>query len=131
MHQRDNNRTQLFDLNYDQLANRASSPYDKGNKLDISQSTLSQLESQNDDQMSTMKEKIGALKSLSLRMGEEIRGSNHTMDQLGEVFEGTSTKLKQTFNKMLIMAKTSRISLRTWLFIFFVVFLLFFWVWIR
>lgn len=78
-----------------------------------------------------MGQRIQALKSLSLRMGDEIRGSNQTLDNLGDTFQDTTTKLKNTFSNMMIMAKKSRISIKTWLIIFFVVGLTFFWVWIR
>ncbi|SCV05973.1 LANO_0H19262g1_1 [Lachancea nothofagi CBS 11611] len=131
LHQRDNgSRTQLFDSKYDNLSGRASSPYEKGGNLDFSQSTLSNLENQSDRHVSAMSEKLNALKSLSLKMGEEIRGSNDTVDKLGNVFEGTSKRLKRTYRDMMKMAGSSRIPMKTWLIIFFVVFLFFFWVWI-
>lgn len=131
LHQRDSNRTQLFGPNFNNLPERASSPYDNDNNLDFSASKLSQLESQSDQHMGVMGEKIRALKSLSLKMGDEIRGSNQTLGQLGDTFDNASTKLKHTFSKMMVMAKNSRISLKTWLIIFFFVILLFFWVRIR
>lgn len=81
--------------------------------------------------MGLMGERIQALKSLSLKMGDEIRGSNQTLDSLGETFQQTATKVKNNLSNMLVMAKNSRIGIRTWLLIFFVVGLLFFWVWIR
>lgn len=99
-------------------------------KLDYSQSTLASLESQSEEQMGAMGQRIKALKSLSLRMGDEIRGSNQTIDQLGDTFHNTSAKLKRTFGNMMEMAKRSGISIKTWLIIFFIVGLLFFWVWI-
>lgn len=81
--------------------------------------------------MSAMGERVTALKNLSLRMGEEIRGSNETTAKLGDIFEGTGKQLKSTYRDMMKMAKNSRIPLKTWLIIFFTVSLLFFWVWIR
>ncbi|SCU91345.1 LAMI_0E05512g1_1 [Lachancea mirantina] len=130
-HSREGNRTQLFGAEYDDLTRRAASPYDQNRGLDVSQSTLSQLESQNDVHISAMGERIKSLKSLSLRMGDEIKGSKHTLDSLGEAFDNGQVKLKQTFRNMMVMAKNSRISIKTWLIIFLVVFLVFFWVWIR
>lgn len=81
--------------------------------------------------MGLMGQKIQALKSLSIRMGDEIRGSNHTLDQLGDTFENTAAKLKGTFKNMMVMAQKSRISIKMWLLIFFIVALFFFWVRIR
>lgn len=132
--QRDGSRTQLFgggDFgNYQQP--KPSSLSDRlPSNFDYSQASLSQLESQSEMQMGLMSEKINALKSLSIRMGDEIRGSNNTLDQLGNTFEQTGTKLKKNFKKMMIMAKNSRIPLKTWLIIFGILVLLFFYVWIR
>lgn len=129
LYQRDTSRTQLFGNSALETESR-NSPYDNKGKLDYSQSTLAQLESQSEEQMGSMSQKIKALKSLSLRMGDEIRGSNGTLDQLDNTFQRTTTKLKQTYSNMMIMAKKSRISIKTWLGLFFFVFLLFFWVWI-
>ena len=107
-----------------------SSPYVQKREFDYTQSTLSQLESQSDQQMSQMSQKIKALKSLSLRMGDEIRNGSKTLEDLESTFGSTSAKLKTTFGNMMKMAKKSRISIKTWLIIFFVVGLFFFWVWI-
>lgn len=78
-----------------------------------------------------MGQKIQALKTLSMKMGDEIRGSNHTLDQLGNTFESTAVKLKGTFKNMMAMAQKSGVSIKMWLLIFFVVGLFFFWVRIR
>lgn len=99
-------------------------------KLDYSQATLAQLESQSSEQMSVMGQKLKALKHLSLKMGDEIRGSNDTVNNLNDTFQNTTVKLKSTFNNMMVMASRSGISIKMWLLIFFIVGCLFFWVWI-
>ncbi|CAI2040796.1 hypothetical protein SEUBUCD646_0I01690 [Saccharomyces eubayanus] len=131
-YQRDTGRTQLFGTpdGSSNLDDTASSSFGSTGKLDYSQSNLASLESQSEEQMGAMGQRIKALKSLSLRMGDEIRGSNHTIDQLGDTFHNTSVKLKRTFSSMMEMARRSGISIKTWLIIFFFVGLLFFWVWI-
>lgn len=135
LHQRDTNRTRLFgseQIGQYKEDKGPSSPYaNDNNKVDYSQSSLAQLESQSEEERGLMGQRIQALKSLSLRMSDEIRGSNHSLDKLGDTFQDTTTKLKNTFGGMMIMAKKSRISIKTWLLIFFVVGLTFFWVWIR
>lgn len=108
----------------------SSSPYGKGPRFDYTQSTMAQLESQSDEQMGQMGQRIQALKSLSLRMGDEIRSGNHSLNDLGSTFENTKEKLKGTFNNMMDMAKRSKVSIKTWLIIFALVGVLFFWVWI-
>lgn len=110
---------------------RPSSPYENNSKIDYSESSLARLESQNEEEVGIMSQKIQALKSLSLKMGDEIRGSNQTLDSLGDTFQRTSAKVKANLSNMLVMAKNSRISIKTWLIIFFIVGVLFFWVWIR
>lgn len=109
LYQRDPSRTQLFGAADPTLIDDRTSPYDKG-KLDYSQSTLAHLESQSEEQMGVMTEKIRALKSLSMRMGDEIRGSNKTLDQLDDTFQRTTVKLKQTFNNMMDMAKDRELA---------------------
>ncbi|EDO14766.1 hypothetical protein Kpol_312p4 [Vanderwaltozyma polyspora DSM 70294] len=128
LHQRDSNRSQLFGPDVDS-SDGLKSPYET-TKLDYSQSTLAQLESQSEENMGVMGEKIKALKALSMKMGDEIRGSNKNLDNLEDTFGNASAKLKNTFDSMMVMAKNSRISIKTWLIIFFIVILLFFWVWI-
>ncbi|BAO41048.1 Protein transport protein BET1 [Kluyveromyces marxianus] len=134
--QRDASRTQLFDgadfSKYQQRQQKPTSSFEKSSSgIDYSQATLSQLESQSDEQMNMMSQKIHALKSLSLRMGDEIRGSNQTLDQLGNVFEQTTNRLKRTFKNMMVMAQKSGVSIKTWLIIFGGLTLLFFYIWIR
>lgn len=131
-YQRDTGRTQLFGPTdgSNSLDDNVSSALGSTDKLDYSQSTLASLESQSEEQMGAMGQRIKALKSLSLKMGDEIRGSNQTIDQLGDTFHNTSVKLKRTFGNMMEMARRSGISIKTWLIIFFMVGVLFFWVWI-
>lgn len=131
VYQRDNARTQLFgSVNAADDESAPVSPYASSTRLDYSQATLAQLESQSEEQMGAMGKRIQALKSLSVRMGDEIRGSNQNINNLNDTFESTTKKLKNTFANMMEMAGSSRISIKTWLLIFGIVFLIFFWVWI-
>ncbi|KAH3898815.1 Bet1p SCDLUD_005153 [Saccharomycodes ludwigii] len=99
--------------------------------LNYSNTILAQLESQSEKHMNVMGTKIKALKELSVKMGDEIRSSNQTIDQLGNTFENTSAKIKKNFRNMMDMAKNSRVSLRTWLIIFIVIIFFFLRVWTR
>lgn len=80
--------------------------------------------------MTIMGQKLKALKQLSLKMGDEIRGSSNTVNNLNNTFQNTTIKLKSTFNNMMEMASKSGVSVKTWLLIFFIVAIFFFWVWI-
>ncbi|KAH3684349.1 hypothetical protein WICPIJ_004677 [Wickerhamomyces pijperi] len=111
---------------------RVSSPYNQTSSLnrpDFSESQLSSLESQNDEEMSTMFTKIKSLKSLSEKMGVEINSSNSLINDVNDQFGQLQGTLKKTWNKMLIMAKRSGISWKVWLGVFGVVILMFFIVW--
>lgn len=135
LNQRDQSRTQLFG-SYDNT-DREDTPVSaysdnvgSNKKFDYSQASLAQLESQSSEQMNVMGSKLKALKHLSLKMGDEIRGSNDTVNNLNDTFQNTTVKLKSTFNNMMDMASRSGVSIKTWLLIFFLVAILFFWVWI-
>lgn len=121
----------MFDTGVNGKGLEPSSPYGNTGKIDYSQGSLARLESQNEEGMSLMGERIQALKSLSLKMGDEIRGSNQSLDNLSETFQQTASKVKNNLTNMLVMAKNSRISIKTWLLIFAFVGILFFWVWIN
>lgn len=99
-------------------------------RFDYSQANLAQLESQSTEQMTIMGQKLKALKQLSLKMGDEIRGGSDTVNNLNDTFQNTTIKLKSTFNNMMEMASKSGVSIKTWVLIFFIVGILFFWVWI-
>ncbi|KAG0671726.1 protein transport protein bet1 [Kluyveromyces marxianus] len=123
--QRDASRTQLFDgadfSKYQQRQQKPTSSFEKSSSgIDYSQATLSQLESQN-----------SCIKEFITKNGDEIRGSNQTLDQLGNVFEQTTNRLKRTFKNMMVMAQKSGVSIKTWLIIFGGLTLLFFYIWIR
>lgn len=115
---------------------RVQSPYQQqqqSSKLtpDYSESQLSSLESQNEEEVNTMFHKIKSLKSLSEKMGIEINSSNKLLDDVNDNFGHLQVRLKNTFNKMIVMANRSGISWKVWLGVFGFVILMFFYVWIR
>ncbi|ANZ73086.1 BA75_01699T0 [Komagataella pastoris] len=123
LHQRDN-RSSLFET-------RSASPYDDApSKKDYKASLLSQLESQNEDELTTMSEKVLMLKNLGSRMGDEIKNSQLNIDDLHSTMTNTQTRLKNTFKRMMVMAKKTGISWKLWLLFFFLVWLWFFFVWL-
>lgn len=110
---------------------RTPSPYEKDAKVQAyNQSLLSTLESQNEDELSSIHGKVKLLKDLGVRMGGEIRSSSKTMESLNDTFGNAGTKLKLTYNKMIVMSQNAGISWQVWFLFFFAVFLFFFWVWI-
>ncbi|XBW38522.1 hypothetical protein QEN19_004111 [Hanseniaspora menglaensis] len=99
--------------------------------IDYSESLLNQLESQNDEEISSMHLKLKKLKNLSLKMNDEIDFSNNqVINNLNGTFGDTVDKLKNVMGKAKDMADKSRISFKTWLMVFFFVFLLFIYIWL-
>ena len=89
------------------------------------------LESQNNEEIDTMSQKVNMLKGLGVRMGDEINKSIKLNDNLTESMEKGKVTLKNTWNRMIIMSQRAGISWRMWLVAFFIIFLFFFWVWIK
>ncbi|CUM67747.1 uncharacterized protein PRCAT00005452001 [Priceomyces carsonii] len=127
-------RTQLFEVppRKNSPVIRNNSPYDPvpSSSAKHTESFLLSLESQNNDEVDTMGQKVTALKNLGVRMGSEINKSMNLNDEITNSFERGRVSLKNTFNRMIIMSKRAGITWKMWLFVFFIVFLWFFWIWL-
>lgn len=135
-HQRDL-RTQLFATPQRSPANntpisRSDSPYDKAPvaSAKYNESYLLSLESQNNDEVDTMSQKVNLLKNLGVRMGTEINKSVKLNDEITNTMEKGKITLKNTWNKMIVMSQRAGISWRMWLLVFGVITIWFFWVWL-
>lgn len=129
-HQRDL-RTQLFANSPPPKApSRTSSPYDPTPAAKHNEAYLLSLESQNNDEMESMNQKVAMLKNLGVRMGTEINKSIKLNDDITNLFEKGKVTLKNTYNKMVVMSQRAGITWKMWLTVFAVVGLWFFWVWI-
>lgn len=91
---------------------------------------LSELESQNEEQVQGMIGKVLRLKDLTLQIGDEIRDSTALAEKMNEGFEGTQRRLKGTMRRMLRMAERTGVGWRVWLGFFVAIALLFWWVWL-
>ncbi|KAK6205134.1 uncharacterized protein RJT21DRAFT_13191 [Scheffersomyces amazonensis] len=131
-HQRDL-RTQLFSTpqGIRTPPSRTTSPYDpvQTSTAKHNESFLSSLESQNNDEMEGMGQKVALLKNLGERMGVEINKSIKLNDEITNQFERGRVTLKNTYNKMILMSQRAGITWRMWLVVFIIVFLWFFYVW--
>ncbi|THZ58094.1 putative BET1 v-SNARE [Aureobasidium pullulans] len=122
-------------------------------RVAYSDAVLSELESQNDEQVSEMSKKVGMLKDVSnspyisndedeedirltmfsqltLRIGDEIRDSTALAEKMNDQFSNTSNKLKGTMNRMLRMAQSTGVGWKVWLIFFAFVTALFWYVWL-
>ncbi|ODQ63134.1 SNARE domain-containing protein [Nadsonia fulvescens var. elongata DSM 6958] len=92
---------------------------------------LRDLEDQNDTQLDGLMSKVSQLKGLTTQIGDEIRDSSRFLSGLEENFENAGTRLKGTFNRMLVMADNAGVGWRAWLVVFCLVFGAFWFVWWR
>ncbi|EGP90437.1 putative BET1 v-SNARE [Zymoseptoria tritici IPO323] len=106
---------------------RTATPNRRGQYSD---SVLSELESQNDDQAGEMSKKVKMLKDLTMAIGDEIRDSTAFAEKMNDQFEGTRNRLRGTMNRMLRMAERTGVGWKVWIGFFFAVFLLFAYVWL-
>ncbi|KAI9822871.1 MAG: protein transport protein bet1 [Thelocarpon impressellum] len=96
-----------------------------------SDALLSSLESQNDEQISVLSDKVRMFKDMTVAIGSEIRASSSLADSLNDSFDNTRVRLKGTMGRMLRMAQRTGVGWRAWLVLFGVVTVLFWFVWIR
>ncbi|KAH8704249.1 SNARE complex subunit Bet1 [Talaromyces proteolyticus] len=106
---------------------RAATPNSRGHYSD---SVLSELESQNDNEVEGITAKVRALKELTVAIGDEIRSSSSLAESMNEAFDNTRVRLRGTMNRMLRMAERTGVGWRVWLLFFLAVFLLFAYVWL-
>ncbi|MCJ1315883.1 protein transport protein bet1, partial [Xylographa vitiligo] len=90
-----------------------------------SDAILSELESQNDDQVEGMSAKVKMLKDITIAIGDEIRDSSKLADKMNDSFDNTRVRLKGTMNRMLRMAERTGVGWRVWLGFFAAVIFLF------
>lgn len=135
-HQRDT-RTQLFSSPPPRVLSlstpaRMNSPYDKTPQQSAkhNEAFLMSLESQNNDEVDLMSQKVSALKNLGMRMGSEINKSMNLNDEISNNFEKGKITLKNTYNRMVVMSQRAGILWRMWLVFFCLFFLGCFYVWL-
>ncbi|KAK6461538.1 hypothetical protein DFJ63DRAFT_185164 [Scheffersomyces coipomensis] len=131
-HQRDL-RTQLFSSpqGIRTPPSRTTSPYDPTPTVTAkhNESFLSSLESQNNDEMDSMGQKVALLRNLGEKMGVEINKSLKLNDEITNQFEKGKVTLKKTYNQMVLMSQRAGITWRMWLLVFLIIFVCFFYVW--
>lgn len=142
-HQRDT-RTQLFATTPNYRASPANStssargpspsvtPYREAtpnSRGQYSDAVLSQLESQNDEQVEGLSAKIKMLKEVTVEIGDKVRADNKLLQNMEESFERAQVKLRGTFGRMMRMAEKSGVGWKAWVGLFFAIFLVFWYVW--
>lgn len=106
---------------------RTATPNSRGQYSDA---VLSELESQNDDEIGVLTGKVRMLKDITMAIGTEIRESTSLAESMNDSFDNTRVRLRGTMNRMLRMAEKTGVGWRVWLGFFFVVGVLFWYVWL-
>lgn len=129
-HQRDL-RTQLFGSS-PKPQSRSASPYDStpANTAKHQEAYMLHLESQNNDEMDSMSQKVAMLKNLGVKMGTEINKSIKLNDDITNSFEKGTTTLKNTYNRMIVMSQKAGITWRMWLTVLLIVVVFFTYAWL-
>lgn len=111
---------------------RSESPYEqaKSTQPKLQESILLHLESQNNDEMDLMSQKVAQLKSLGSKMGLEINKSINLNQDITNSFEKGTKTLKNTYNRMIIMSKKAGITWKMWLIVLLIVSLFFTYAWL-
>lgn len=129
-HQRDL-RTQLFGGSR-QPESRSVSPYESAPSATPKhqEAYMLHLESQNNEELDNMSQKVAMLKNLGLKMGGEINKSIKLNDDITNGFEKGKTTLKNTYNRMIVMSQRAGITWRMWLVVLLIVILFFTYAWL-
>ncbi|MCJ1447883.1 MAG: protein transport protein bet1 [Stictis urceolatum] len=106
---------------------RSATPNKKGQYSDA---VLSELESQNDEQVQGMSARVKMLKNITVAIGDEIRDSSKLAETMENSFDNTRVRLRGTMNRMLRMAEKTGVGWRIWLMFFAAVAFLFWYVWL-
>jgi len=106
---------------------RSATPNSKGQYSDA---VLSELESQNDQQVDGILGKVRVLKDMTIAIGDEIRDSSALAEKMNDSFDQTRLRLRGTMNRMLLMAERTGVGWKVWVGFFLAVILLFSYVWL-
>ncbi|KAF2999583.1 protein transport protein bet1 [Neopestalotiopsis sp. 37M] len=111
-------------------ANKGFRPATPNSRGQYDTATLENLESQNDQEVTGIMNKVKMLKDLTVAMGDEIRDSSAMMDKMNDSFDNTRLRLRGTMNRMMIMAERTGVGWKVWLGFFAAVVFIFMYVWL-
>jgi len=125
-------RSQLFPDDRSRSATpsqRAAQGYNTSSNRFNSQ-VMDSLESQNDDMIEGLSQKVRILKNVTVKIGEEIRDSSGLMDTMNENFANTKVYLSGTVRRMQRMAERQGVGWFAFMIFLCLVFIIFLWVWL-
>ncbi|KAI1353290.1 hypothetical protein F5Y01DRAFT_65059 [Xylaria sp. FL0043] len=110
--------------------NRGFRPATPNSRGQYSDAVLSELESQNDQQVEGILGKVKVLKEMTVAIGDEIRDSTALAEKMNDTFDSTRLRLRGTMNRMLLMAERTGVGWKVWLGFFAAVIFIFCYVWL-
>ncbi|GAP90077.1 putative blocked early in transport 1 [Rosellinia necatrix] len=112
------------------VESRAYRPATPNSRGQYSDAVLSELESQNDQQVEGILGKVKILKEMTVAIGDEIRDSTALAEKMNDSFDSTRLRLRGTMNRMLLMAERTGVGWKAWLAFFAAVIFIFCYVWL-
>lgn len=112
------------------VENRGYRPATPNSRGQYSDAVLSELESQNDQQVEGILGKVKILKEMTVAIGDEIRDSTAMAEKMNDTFDSTRLRLRGTMNRMLLMAERTGVGWKVWLLFFAAVIFIFCYVWL-
>ncbi|KAH8166582.1 hypothetical protein CIB48_g1684 [Xylaria polymorpha] len=126
------------------VENRGYRPATPNSRGQYSDAVLSELESQNDQQVEGILGKVKILKEtkvterwadfeygqMTVAIGDEIRDSTALAEKMNDTFDSTRVRLRGTMNRMLLMAERTGVGWKVWLAFFAAVIFIFCYVWL-
>ncbi|RWA12242.1 hypothetical protein EKO27_g2869 [Xylaria grammica] len=138
------------------VENRGFRPATPNSRGQYSDAVLSELESQNDQQVEGILGKVKVLKEvgfyqfpvylalpyptlhyvrsdgfrMTVAIGDEIRDSTALAEKMNDTFDSTRLRLRGTMNRMLLMAERTGVGWKVWLAFFAAVIFIFCYVWL-
>ncbi|KAI1428510.1 hypothetical protein F5Y12DRAFT_29238 [Xylaria sp. FL1777] len=112
------------------VENRGYRPATPNSRGQYSDAVLSELESQNDQQVEGILGKVKVLKEMTVAIGDEIRDSTALAEKMNDTFDSTRLRLRGTMNRMLLMAERTGVGWKVWLGFFAAVIFIFCYVWL-
>lgn len=110
------------------LANPYSGASTRAATPQFTDAMYDQLESQHDEQFSQLSSKITMLKDLTSRIGSEVKEGNGLLGKLEDRFDGARVTVRNTMGRMIRSADKSGVSWRSWLALFGIIILCFWFV---
>lgn len=118
--------------NYTNNSIPISNPYERSRLPNFSTKAaeMAMLESQSDDTMNEMKYKLGALKELSIAMGDQINKSKNTLGDLAEDMGMSSERISDNMNRMRRFVEQGGVGWKVWAGFTVIILWFFVWVWL-